>query len=86
MWFNNTRNDEHSNYAIATAGYVGNNLSSGIEAIWKYVKLDTVGTACSNQRISARVCADFDSVHICPKKRKNATKLERYARSQVRSV
>jgi hypothetical protein len=35
-WFNDNWTGERGNYTIATAGYVGNNLSSGIESNSRY--------------------------------------------------
>jgi hypothetical protein len=44
-WFNFTWTGEHGNYTNATAGYVGNNLSSGIESNWRHMRRDVVGCA-----------------------------------------
>jgi hypothetical protein len=40
---------------VATAGYVGNNLSSGIESNWRYMRRDVVVCAGATQRISLLV-------------------------------
>jgi hypothetical protein len=49
-WFETNRTGEHGNYTNATAGYVGNNKSAGIESHWKYMCRDTVGVAGSGKR------------------------------------
>jgi hypothetical protein len=54
-WWRDYWCGEHGNYTNATAGYVGNNKSSGIESNWKYMRRDTVGTAGGNKRVSMRV-------------------------------
>jgi hypothetical protein len=56
-WFNDTWTGERGNYTITTAGYVGNNLSSGIEFDWRYMRRDVVGCAGSTQRISLEAFA-----------------------------
>ena len=49
-WFEKYWTGEHGNYTNATAGYVGNNKSAGIESHWKYMRRDTVGVAGSGKR------------------------------------
>jgi hypothetical protein len=41
-WFNDTWTCERGNYTNATVGYVGNNLSSGIESDWRYMRCNAV--------------------------------------------
>ncbi len=55
VWFNDTWSGERGNYTHATAGYVGNNLSSGIESNWRYMRRDVVGCAGATQSISLEV-------------------------------
>jgi hypothetical protein len=50
-WFNDNWTGERGNYTIATAGYVGNHLSWGIESNWRYMRRDVVGCAGTSQRI-----------------------------------
>ena len=54
-WWRDYWCGEHGNYTNATAGYVGNNKSSGIESHWIYMRRDTVGSAGSNKRVAMRV-------------------------------
>ncbi len=56
-WFEKYWCGEKGNYTNATAGYVGNNMASGIEAHWRYLREDTIGTSGTNQRISLKVCS-----------------------------
>ncbi len=58
-WFEEYWCGEKDNYTNATTGYVGNCVASEIEAHWRYVMEDTVGTAGTNQRISLDVFAGF---------------------------
>jgi hypothetical protein len=67
------------NYTNTTAGYAGNNESTGIEYPWRYMKRDAIGNAGSNERISLKVfvpslmqyLADLSKRHtskiLCPK-------------------
>ncbi len=57
-WFYDTWTGERGNYTNAIAGYVGNNLSVGIESNWRYMRrnaLDAVGYAAATHRISLEV-------------------------------
>ena len=54
-WFNDNWTGERGDYTLATAGYVGNHLSSGIESNWGYLRRDVVGSAGSTQRIALPV-------------------------------
>jgi hypothetical protein len=54
-WFNDTWTGERGNYTNATAGYVGNNLFSGIQSNWRYMRRDVVGCAGTTQCISLEV-------------------------------
>ncbi len=66
MWFNDNWTGERGNYTLATAGYVGNHLSSGIESNWRYMRRDVVGCAGSTRRIalpdSASICSILDEL------------------------
>ena len=42
-WFEKEWTGEHGNYTNASAGYVGNNKSTGCESHWKYALRDTLG-------------------------------------------
>ena len=54
-WFETYWTGEHGNYTNASAGYVGNNKSTGCESHWKYVRRDTIGVAGSNKRMALKV-------------------------------
>ncbi len=41
-WFETNWTGEHGNFTNATAGYVGNNKSAGIESHWKYMRRNIV--------------------------------------------
>ncbi len=71
VWFNDTWTGERGNYTNATAGYVGNNLSSGIESNWRCMRRDVVGCAgASNPAHFPRgVHAVLDPVSVNPKQK-----------------
>ena len=48
-WWRDYWCDDHGNYTNATAGYVSNNKSTGIEVPWRYMKRDTIGNAGNNK-------------------------------------
>ncbi len=75
LWFNDTWTCERCNYTNATAGYVGNNLSLGIESHWRYLRRDTVGCAGSTQRISLEVFAPSLIRYISIRSKKHADKI-----------
>ena len=52
VWYEDTWTGEHGNYTNASAGYCGNRTSAGLEANWRYMRRDTVGTAGTTRRIS----------------------------------
>ena len=72
-WFEDTWTGEHGNYTNTTAGYVGNNKSSGLESHWRYMRRDTIGSAGSNLRVALSVfipslkkyVADLSEKHAC---------------------
>ena len=51
-WYRDYWTGEHGNVTNATAGYVGNNTSAGLEAHWRYMRRDTIGSAGSNMRVA----------------------------------
>jgi hypothetical protein len=59
----------------ATAGYVGNNKSTGIESNWRYVKRDTIGNAGRNKRISIRIFAPSLTQYISDNSKRHADKI-----------
>ncbi len=54
-WFNDNWTGERGNYTIATAGYVDNHLSCGIESNLRYMRRYVVGCAGTTQCISLPV-------------------------------
>ena len=48
---------EFGNVSNASAGYVGTNMAPGIEAYWRYIRRDTIGTAGTNMSMSMEVFA-----------------------------
>ena len=50
-WFDETWTQAHGNYTNASAGYIGNPNSGGIENGWKYLWRDTVGSGGTNMEI-----------------------------------
>ncbi len=64
-WFNDNWTGELGNYTLATAGYVGNHLSSGIE----------VGCAGSTQRIALPVFAPSLMQYLSIRSKKHADKI-----------
>ncbi len=74
-WFNETWTGERGNYTIATAGYVGNNLSSGIESNWRYMRHDVVGCAGSTQCISLEVFTPSLLQYLSIRSKKHADKI-----------
>ena len=65
-WYLETWTGDYVNYTNATAGYVGNNKSAGIESHWKYMRRDTIGSAGSNIRLSLAVYVPNLLKHIRP--------------------
>ena len=61
-WFNDNWTCESGNYTNATAGYVGNNLSSGIESNWRYMLRDVVGCAGQLSAFPSGIYAVLDPV------------------------
>jgi hypothetical protein len=55
-WFEKEWTGEHGNYTNASAGYVGNNKSTGAESHWKYLRRDTIGTAGSSPSACQSKC------------------------------
>jgi hypothetical protein len=66
---------EKGNYTNTTACYVGNNMASGIEAHWQYLKEDTVGTSSTNQPISLEVLAGSLVCYMKNSSERHANKL-----------
>ena len=74
-WFNDYWTGEHGNYTNATAGYVGNNMSSGIEAHWRYTRAATVGTSGTNQRVCLQVFSASLVRHMKTTSKRHAAKI-----------
>ncbi len=74
-WFNDNWTGERGNYTIATAGYVGNKLSSGIESNWRYMRRDVVGCAGTNHRISLHVFTPSLLQYLSIRSKKHAVKI-----------
>ncbi len=74
-WFNDTWTGERGNNTNATADYVGNNLSSGIESIWRYIRRDVVGCAGTNQHISLEVFTPSLLQYLSIRSKKHADKI-----------
>ncbi len=74
-WWRDYWCGEHGNYTNATAGYVANNKSTGIESNWRYMRRDTVGSAGSNKRISMRVFGPSLTQYISDNSKRHADKL-----------
>ncbi len=69
LWFNDTWTCERGNYTNATAGYVGNNLSSSIESHWRYMRRYTVGCAGIHPaHFSGGICAVLEQVYMLSQK------------------
>ncbi len=74
-WFNDTWTGELGNYTNATAGYVGSNLSSGVESNWRYMRHDVVGCAETTQRISLEVFTPSLFQYLSIRSKKHADKI-----------
>ena len=74
-WFNDNWTGERGNYTIATAGYVGNPLSSGIESNWRYMRRDVVGPAGTTQRVDLPVFAPSLMQYLSIRSKKHADKI-----------
>ncbi len=57
VWWRTYHMGEFGNVSNASAGYVGTNMASGIEAYWRYIRRDTIGTAGTNLSMSLEVFA-----------------------------
>ncbi len=75
IWFNDNWTSERGNYTIATAGYVGNNLSSGIESNLRYMRRDTIGNAGTTQRIALPVFAPSLMQYLSIRSKRHADKI-----------
>ena len=74
-WWRDYWCGEHGNYTNATAGYVANNKSTGIESNWRYMKRDTIGNAGCNKRISIRVFAPTFTQYISDNSKRYSDKI-----------
>jgi hypothetical protein len=74
-WFNDTLTGERGNYTNATAGYVDNNLSSGIESNSRYMRRNVVGCAGTTQRISLEVFTPSLLQYLSIRSKKRADKI-----------
>ena len=74
-WWRDYWTGEHGNYTNATAGYVGNNKSTGIESHWRYMKRDTIGNAGCNKRISVRVFGPSLTQYVSDSSKRHADKI-----------
>jgi hypothetical protein len=66
---------ELGNYTNATAGYVGNNKSTGIESNWRYMKRDTIGNASCNKQISIRNFGPSLTQYVSDNSKRHADKI-----------
>ena len=74
-WWRDYWTGEHGNYTNATAGYVGNNKSTGIESHWRYMRRDTVGSAGSSKRVSTRIFAPSLTQYVSDLSKRHADKI-----------
>ena len=74
-WFNDNWTGERGNYTLAAAGYAGNNLSSGIESNWRFMRRDTVGNAGTTQRISLEVFGPSLMQYLSIRSKRHADKI-----------
>jgi hypothetical protein len=66
---------DHGDYTNATAGYVRNNKSTGIESHWRYMKRDAIGSAGSNKRISLKVVVPSLTQYLSGWSKRNTSKI-----------
>jgi hypothetical protein len=52
VWWRTYHMGEFGNVSNASAGYCGTNMASGIEATWRYIRRDTIGTAGTTMGMS----------------------------------
>ena len=76
-WYDETWTGEYGNYTLASAGYVGNNRSAGIESGWKFMRCDTIGSAGSNMRIGMDMFVPLLTKYISNLSEKHAAKVLR---------
>ena len=74
-WFETYWTGEHGNYTNATAGYLGNNKSAGIESHWKYMRRDTVGVAGSGKRTGLKTFIPMLMKYLSDLSKRHADKL-----------
>jgi hypothetical protein len=76
-WLNETWTEDYGNYTLASAGYVGNNRSAGIESGWKYIRRDTIGSAGSNimMRIGLNIFTPLLTKYVSNLSEKHAAKV-----------
>ncbi len=75
QWFDTTWTGPHGNYTRATAGYVETPFSAGLEASWRYMRRDTVGTSGSNMRMSLGIFVPNLTKYITDTSGKHADKV-----------
>ena len=74
-WYEPTWTGEHGNVTNATASYCGNNTSAGLEAHWRYMRRDTIGSAGSNMRVKLGIFIPLLTKYISDLSEKHASKV-----------
>ena len=74
-WYEKTWTGEHGYYTSASAGYNGNNMASGLESTWRYLRRDTVGNAGANMSMSLEVFAPSLLKYVKDASEKHADKM-----------
>ena len=74
-WFDKEWTGEHDNYTNASAGYIGNPNSGGIEAGWKYMRRDTIGSGGSNFRIGMDIFVPRWTSYVSVLSKKHVAKI-----------
>ena len=75
VWWRTYHMGELGNVSNASAGYCGTNMASGIEACWRYIRRDTIGTAGTNMGMSLEVFAPSLVKHMSDMSEKHAEKI-----------
>ena len=74
-WYEATWTGEHGNVTNATASYCGNNTSAGLEAHWRYMHRDTIGSAGSNMRVKLGIFIPLLTKYIADLSERHASKV-----------
>ena len=75
VWWHTYHMGDLSNVSNASAGYCRTNMASGIDASWRYIRRDAIGTAGTNMGMSLEVFAPSLVKHMSDMSERHACKI-----------